>query len=115
MRWRSFPTTLKDVRASFGQAPISECLHAGLSNRENLFLTALIIIYLMPIWAFKYFPLQDGPAHINNANIIREYHKRALFREYYVLNKEPVPNWFGHLILAGLMYFMPALVAEKFS
>jgi hypothetical protein len=113
MSWRSFPTALKDVRASFGQGPVSERLHARLRNRENLFLTALIIIYLTPIWAFKYFPSQDGPAHINNANIIREYHERALFREYYVLNKDPVPNWFGHLVLAGLMYFMPALVAEK--
>jgi hypothetical protein len=90
-----------------------ERLHAGLSDRENLLVTALIIIHLIPIWTFKYFPSQDGPAHINNAKIIHEYHHRTVFREYYILNKDPVPNWFGHLVMAGLMYFMPALVAEK--
>ena len=50
---------------------------------------------------------------MNNATIIREYHDRPVFREYYSLNKNLVPNWVGHLVLAGLMYLMPALVAEK--
>jgi hypothetical protein len=92
---------------------ILEPVQARLRSRENLFFTALIIIHLIPIWAFRYFPSQDGPAHINNANIIREYHSRPVFREYYVLNKDLVPNWFGHLVMAGLMYLVPALVAEK--
>jgi len=33
--------------------------------------------------------------------------------KYYRLNTDFVPNWVGHVVLAGLMALMPALVAEK--
>jgi hypothetical protein len=100
-------------RSSCIQSDVLKRARAGVSNRDTLLCLALIIMHLMPIWAFKYFPSQDGPAHVNNANIIREYHDRPLFRKYYSLNKDLVPNWFGHLVMAGLMYLIPALVAEK--
>jgi hypothetical protein len=90
-------------------------LRQWLSDSSNLFFALLIVLHLLPIWSFKYFPSQDGPAHINNANILREYHRPdyPIFREYYVLNKNFEPNLFGHLVLAGLMSFLPMLVAEK--
>jgi hypothetical protein len=88
-------------------------IRAVVSDHDTLLFLALILVHLIPIWAFKYFPSQDGPAHINNANIIREYHSRMVFSEYYILNKAPIPNWFGHLVMAGLMVLMPPLVAEK--
>lgn len=89
--------------------------HVLLTNRANLVFVALILTHLLPIWAFKYFPSQDGPAHFENANIIREYSQpdRIAFRAYYVLNQNLTPNWLGHLVLAGLMSLMPMLVAEK--
>src|SRR5215475_3455969 len=95
------------------QAPYLKHIRAGLSNGAHLFFLALIIIHLIPIWTFKYFPSTDGPAHLDNANIIREYHDRPIFREYYIFNKNLVPTWFGHLVMAGLLSLMPALVAEK--
>jgi hypothetical protein len=88
-------------------------VHVEVSDHDTLLCLALILVHLIPIWAFTYFPSQDGPAHLNNATIIREYHDRPVFREYYSLNKDLVPNWVGHLVLAGLMSLMPALVAEK--
>ena len=90
-------------------------LRRWLTDRENLLFAVLIVLHLIPIWSFKYFPSQDGPAHINNANVLREYYRPDLsvFREYYLLNRNPEPNWFGHLVLAGLMNLMPMLVAEK--
>lgn len=86
-----------------------------LTDRENLLFVALIVLHLVPLWSFKYFPSQDGPAHLANATIIREYHHpdATAFREYYVLNEHLTPNWIGHLVLAGLMSLMPMLVAEK--
>src|SRR5262245_27031384 len=64
-------------------------LRHRLKDRGVLFFTLLILIHLVPIWSFTYFPSQDGPAHINNANILREYYQpdRSIFREYYSLNK----------------------------
>src|SRR4030095_7512729 len=86
-----------------------------LMEPEKLILVALIVLYLIPIWAFTYFPSQDGPAHLENANIIREYDQpdRTALRGYYVFNQTLTPNWLGHLMLAGLLSFMPMLVAEK--
>jgi len=86
-----------------------------LADRENFLFAALVVIHLIPLWAFPYTPSQDGPAHIHNAKVILEYDHpdRTVFRDYYVLNKEPVPNWFGHLLLAALMVLMPVLMAEK--
>ena len=86
-----------------------------LETRENLLLLVLILAHLSPIWVFQYFPSQDGPTHIENANIIFDYFHpdQAIFREYYILNKNLEPTWLGHLVLAGLMYVMPIFVVEK--
>jgi hypothetical protein len=86
-----------------------------LTNPENLLFLTLIVAHLIPLWAFTYFPSQDGPAHLENASIIREYHEpaRSAFRAYYVFNQSFTPNWAGHLVLAGLMSLLPPLPAEK--
>jgi len=43
----------------------------------------LIVVFLYPLWGFTYFPSQDGPAHLENANVLHEYHnpERTLYRE----------------------------------
>ncbi len=82
---------------------------------ENLLFAALLALHVVPLWCFAYFPSQDGPAHLENATILREYNNSAFprLREYYVLNARPDPNWFVHLALAGLMAVVPAPAAEK--
>jgi hypothetical protein len=86
-----------------------------LGDRQNMLFAALVVVHLVPLWAFKYFPSQDGPSHIYNASVMRDYQRPDLssFREYYLINTSPAPNWFGHLVLAGLMYLVPMLTAEK--
>ena len=88
---------------------------AWLRTPENALFAALVVLRLAPIWSARYFPSQDGPAHINNANVLREYSRpdRTVFREYYVLNKNPEPNWAGHIILAALSIPAAALPAPR--
>ncbi|MGB7572754.1 MAG: hypothetical protein WBN53_02750 [Thermodesulfobacteriota bacterium] len=88
---------------------------AWLGDRENLLLLVLILAHLIPLWAFQYFPSQDGPAHLENANIVFDFFHpgRSIFREYYLLNKNLEPTWLGHFILASLMYVMPIFIVEK--
>ena len=90
-------------------------IHAWLNHRENLLLLALILAHLIPLWVLQHFPSQDGPAHIENANILLDYFHpdRAIFREYYSLNKNLEPTWLGHLVLAGLMVIVPVFLVEK--
>lgn len=95
--------------------PLREYIPEWLSIQENLLFVLLIVVHLIPLWVFKHFPSQDGHAHVYNASVLREYYfaDRSAFRDYYVLNPNPVPNWFSHLFMAGLMYIVPPFVAEK--
>ena len=75
---------------------------------------ALTVLYLIPIWSFHYFPSQDGPSHIANAEVIKDFgDQERVFDQYYRLNTRPFPNWISHLWLAGWLYLVPPLVAEK--
>jgi len=82
---------------------------------ERVLFGALLAIHLIPIWSFAHFPTQDGPTHLENAQILREYHfaDRTAFREYYTLNTQLNPNWSTHLLLAGLLWVFPPLISEK--
>jgi hypothetical protein len=94
---------------------LSERIRIWLRDSDNLILVVLILIHLLPIWMFKYFPSQDGPAHLDSANIIHEYFQSGndAIHKYYVINDKLNPNWTGHLIMAVLMFFVSPLVAEK--
>ena len=86
-----------------------------LKNRENLLLLILILAHVIPVWVFRCFPSQDGPTHIENANIIFDYFNpaRSILRDYYIFNTHPEPTWLAHLVLAGLMYIVPIFIVEK--
>ena len=75
----------------------------------------LIAACLVPVWTVAYFPSQDGPAHVYNAMILRDYHgpQGAGFRTYFELSNEPEPNLLGHWLMAGLMVLVKPWVAEK--
>lgn len=82
---------------------------------EHLLLGLLILLYLVPLWAFPYPVTQDGPAHLENAVILREYFEpsRDVLRQYYYINTRRNLNWPDHLLLAALTSFLPPQVAEK--
>jgi hypothetical protein len=86
-----------------------------LRDPDLLLFLALLALQVVPLWAFRSFPSQDGPTHLENAVILREYNRpdRSLLRDFYTLSDRFHPNWFGHLALAGLMRVLPPLLAEK--
>ncbi len=73
------------------------------------------MLLLAPIWGFPCFLTQDGPTHVENARILLDYARPDFeeLRVFYVLQKEPFPNWLSHLALAGLMTVTGPLLAEK--
>ena len=86
-----------------------------LRDPDRLLFFALLVLHVLPLWAFRFFPSQDGPAHLENAAILRDYDRpdRSLLPRFYTLSHRFHPNWFGHLALLGLMSVLPPLVAEK--
>jgi hypothetical protein len=84
-------------------------------NGEKVIFCLLVLCYLVPLWAFRYIPTQDGPSHLANAEIMKKYNDAGAeyLRSHYVVNLKPIPNLLYHLILAGLLYLFKPLVAEK--
>lgn len=82
---------------------------------EKVLFTLLVCLYIAPLWAFRYVPTADGPSHLANAAIIKDYRDpgATTLREYYVISGRPSPNLMYHLSLVGLMYVFPPLIAEK--
>ena len=78
----------------------------------------VLLISLAPamaaIWAVPWFVTQDGPAHIYNAQILAwSFGSNSPFQSVYTIRWQPIPNWAGHLILAGLVAGFPAWVADR--
>ena len=83
-------------------------------TKWSLLIGGLILVYLLPIWLFPYFPTQDGVSHVYNSQILTEYNNPEYqFRYYYEINWYPFPNWLSHFSLAVLMFVFPSLIAEK--
>ena len=88
---------------------------AGGASVGKLIIITLLVIHLLPVWVFSYFPTQDGASHIYNSYILKEYHNHENYRlrEVYELNLTLFPNWSSHAFLALLMYVFPPIICEK--
>ena len=75
----------------------------------------MLVLHLLPVWGFTYFPTQDGLSHIYNSYVVKEYHKHENYRlrEVYELNATIFPNWTSHALLVVLLYVFPPLICEK--
>jgi len=82
---------------------------------EWCFFAAVILVHLFPLFSARYFVTVDGPAHLYNANLIKNIFlgHGDIIKQYFHLNPNPEPNWIGHLMQAILLVFVPAYLAEK--
>jgi hypothetical protein len=82
---------------------------------EILLFAALVVLHLVPLWAFPFVPSQDGADHQALAHVLREYDDpgAGLLRQYYQLNRESLPNWFVYFLLADVLAFVPVPLADK--
>jgi hypothetical protein len=63
---------------------------------------------LTALAAMPWFVTQDGPAHLYNAEVLaRSFSAGSPFANWYQVRWEPLPNWAGHLVLAGLVSLAP--------
>jgi hypothetical protein len=82
--------------------------------RSSLILVSALAPALAAIWTVPWFLTQDGPAHVYNAQILtRSFGAGSPFEDVYMIRWQPIPNWMGHLALAGLVAILPAWVADR--
>lgn len=84
-------------------------------SRESVLFWGLLALHLVPIWIFPFIPTQDGPSHQALTLILRQYdHPGAgLLRQYYLPNREALPNWFIFFLMVKALGFVAVPVAEK--
>ena len=74
----------------------------------------LLILHIIPIWVFDFFPSQDGVSHIYNAHVLKEYHKHEnyIIRDVWQRNLTVFPNWISHISLTGMLYIFPPIITD---
>ncbi len=75
----------------------------------------LLVLHILPLWIFPYFPSQDGASHIYNGLVLKEYgkHENYQMRNAWELNITVFPNWLSHIMLAAFLYVFPPVMSEK--
>ena len=85
-----------------------------IHSSDHLMLLLMSLIYIVPLWAFRYLPTQDGPSHLANATILKDYDNPGTrYREFFEIRWRTYPNWTSLVLLAGLFHLLPPLIAEK--
>ncbi len=82
---------------------------------ETLLFWTLLVLHLLPIWIFSYTPTQDGPGHQAVTAILRQYDLpgAGLLRQYYLPNREALPNWLIFFLMGRVLGFLTVPMAEK--
>ena len=80
-----------------------------------IFFFFMTVLYLIPIWSFKYMPFEDGPNHLLGVNIINNFGNQTFnyddnFRISFSIFK-PYALYF--FIMIFLTKFFSLLIAEK--
>lgn len=56
-------------------------------NKTRTLFAALILLSLLPVWGFQYYPSSDGPVHLLEAHILREFENPGFnYQKYFDVN-----------------------------
>jgi hypothetical protein len=82
---------------------------------EPLLFGLLTLAHLIPLWRFRYFSTNDGPAHLYNAWALKTllFEPHSVLHHYLAINLNPEPNYLSHLLLMGGLAVGPPWLAEK--
>lgn len=82
---------------------------------EPYLFLSLMVAGTLPLLFSNYFVTLDGPAHLYNANLIKEIFlgNHSSITDLFAVNDFPVPNWSGHLLMALFNLLLPAYLSEK--
>lgn len=82
---------------------------------EEIIFYSVLLINIAFLFATRFYPSMDGPAHLYNANLLKHIFLNNQFIEsYYQISSIPVPNWSSHFILSFFGLLFPGWLAEKF-
>ena len=66
----------------------------------------LLVLHILPLWIFAYFPSQDGASHVYNGLVLKEYGQHENYKirdawqsEYHYLPELAVSHYVGSIPL----------------
>lgn len=84
------------------------------SSRAWIAVLLAVAPALGALGSVSWFLTQDAPAHVYNAEILaRSSDPDSPFASIFAVRWQPIPNWAGHLVLATLLRFIPARLADR--
>jgi hypothetical protein len=91
---------------------VSAAFEKKLYSFLFLFFAVLVIV---PVWWYSGFITADGPCHVYNAGVYKDFitGNASFYKGFYTVNTDLEPNWFSHILLAGLMFLFSPYVADK--
>ncbi len=85
-----------------------------LNNLNKYLFYLVLILNIFLLFATRFYPSMDGPAHLYNAKILNGLIAgNPLFKEVYSINSLLVPNWTATVLLSAFTALFPAWFAEK--
>lgn len=86
-------------------------MEASPVRMRRLFLLCALA-QLLPVWLFYPFPNVDGPSHLHNVMVLREWSSSPLLQTYYEIRIPFATNLTAHGALWLLSWLMPLDVAQ---
>jgi hypothetical protein len=81
--------------------------------RYYLVFAAVVIFLILPLWPPAILPWTDLGDHMARVYILHHYNDVPVFRQYYEIERLPLPNLAMDLIVPPMLSFMNAYVAAK--
>jgi hypothetical protein len=81
----------------------------------QLLLLTLLFLQVLPVWIYPYFPSQDGPSHIYNANLLLQYldHGNYQIRHFFDVHFSLAPNVTVQWLLPLMLLILDPLSAQQ--
>jgi hypothetical protein len=82
---------------------------------EKYIFAVFVLITAIPILANAYFPTVDGPAHLHNANLLKQFWFKGAtnISDFFDFNKHLNSNFVDHIWFAVGGLFLPTFLLEK--
>jgi len=92
---------------------ISSVVSSDDRVRYYLVFAAVVIFLILPLWPVAILPWTDIGDHMARVYILHHFNDVPVFRQYYEIERLPLPNLAMDLILPPMLSFMSAYVAAK--
>lgn len=86
-----------------------------INKTESWVFVVITLLNLFPILFTKFVPTIDGACHLYNSKLINHllFDAPSRINDFFTFNHEPVPNYFGHILLSFFNLCFPAWLSEK--